>query len=149
MTCCFLGHKETPSSVYEKLEEAVEKVIVEDGVSSFLVGNQGQFDSMALSALRKLKLKYPRINYNVVLAYMPAEKEMWNPYEYGETMLPEGIESVHPRYAISWRNKWMVNESDLVICYITHGWGGAARYVEMASKKKKRTINLADLTKEA
>ena len=149
MTCCFFGHKDTPSSVYEKLEEAVEKIIVEDGVSSFLVGNQGQFDSMALSALRKLKLKYPRINYNVVLAYMPAEKEMWNPYEYGETMLPEGIESVHPRYAISWRNKWLVNESDVVICYITHGWGGAARYVELASKKKKRTINLADLTKEA
>ena len=57
MTCCFFGHKDTPSSVYEKLEEAVEKIIVEDEVSSFLVGNQGQFDSMALSALRKLKLK--------------------------------------------------------------------------------------------
>ena len=97
MTCCFFGHKDTPSSMYQKLEEAVEKIIVEDGVSSFLVGNQGQFDSMALSALRKLKLKYPHINYNVVLAYMPAEKEVWNPYEYGETMLPEGIESVHPR----------------------------------------------------
>ena len=149
MTCCFFGHKDTPSSIYEKLEEAVEKIIVEDAVSSFLVGNQGQFDSMALSALRKLKIKHPHISYNVVLAYMPAEKEMWNPYEYGETMLPEGIESVHPRYAISWRNKWLVNESNMVICYITHSWGGAARYVELASKKKKRTINLADLTKEA
>ena len=145
MTCCFLGHKETPSSVYEKLEEAVEKVIVEDGVSSLLVGNQGQFDSMALSALRKIKLKYPHITFNVVLAYMPAEKEMWSPYEYGETMLPGGIESVHPRYAVSWRNKWMVNESDMVICYITHGWGGAAKYVELAEKKGKRVTNLRDL----
>ena len=142
MTCCFFGHKDTPSSVYVKLEEAIEKVIVEDGVFSFFVGNQGQFDSMALSALRKLKLKYPHINYNVVLAYMPAEKEMWSPYEYSETMLPEGIESVHPRYAISWRNKWMVNESDMVICYITHGWGGAARYVEIAAKKQKAIIHL-------
>ena len=145
MTCCFLGHKDTPSSIYEKLEEAVEKIIVEDGVSSFLVGNQGQFDSMALSALRKLKLKYPHITDNLVLAYMPAEKEMWSPYEYGETMLPGGIESVHPRYAVSWRNKWMVNESDMVICYITHGWGGAAKYVELAEKKGKRVTNLRDL----
>ena len=147
MTCCFFGHKDTPSSVYEKLEEAVEKIIVEDGVSSFLVGNQGQFDSMALSALRKLKLKYPHINYNVVLAYMPAEKEVWNPYEYGETMLPEGIESVHPRYAISWRNKWMVNESDMVICYITHGWGGAAKYAELANKHNKTILNIGLLVK--
>ena len=73
---------------------------------------------------------------------MPAEKEMWSPKEYGETMLPEGIESVHPRYAISWRNKWMLNESDMVICYIIHSWGGAARYVEMARKKHKTIIEL-------
>lgn len=144
MTCCFFGHKDTPSSVYEKLEEAVENAIVENEVTSFLVGNQGQFDSMALSVLRKMKGKYPQISYNVVLAYMPTEKEEWNPYEYGETMLPEEIESVHPRYAISWRNKWMVNESDVVIAYITHSWGGAFRYVELAQKKGKAIINIAD-----
>ena len=143
MTCCFFGHKDAPSSIYKKLEEAVETLIVERDVDSFLVGNQGQFDSMVLSVLRKMKGKYSQISYNVVLAYMPAEKDEWNPYEYGETMLPEGIESVHPRYAISWRNKWMVNESDMVICYITHGWGGATRYVEMAVKKEKPIISLA------
>ena len=76
---------------------------------------------------------------------MPSEKELWNLYEYGETMLPEGIESVHPHYAISWRNKWMVNESDMVICYITHSWGGAAQYVEMAARRKKKILNIAKL----
>ena len=79
--------------------------------------------------------------YNVVLAYMSsvgsAER---NPYEYGETMLPERIEVVHPRNAISWRNKWMVNESDIVVCYINRSWGGTAKYVEMATKKGKTKI---------
>ena len=57
--------------------------------------------------------------YNVVLAYMPSVGSAeWNPYEYGETMLPKGIEVVHPRYAISWRNKWMVNESDIVVILV-------------------------------
>lgn len=142
VTCCFFGHKDAPSSIYDKLEEAIEKNIAENGVTEFLVGNQGQFDSMVLKALRRMKEKYPQISYNVVLAYMPAEKEEWNPYEFGETMLPEGIESVHPRYAISWRNKWMVNEADIVIAYITHSWGGAARYVEMAEKKGKQITSL-------
>lgn len=142
MTCCFFGHKDAPPSIYDKLEGAVEKVILENGVMSFLVGNQGLFDGMALKALRSMKEKYPHISYNVVLAYMPAEKEEWNPYEFGETMLPEGIESVHPRYAISWRNKWMVNEADIVIAYITHSWGGAAQYVELAEKKKKQIIRI-------
>ena len=142
MTCCFFGHKDAPSSVYEKLEGAIEKAIIESGVTSFLVGNQGQFDGMALSALRKLKTKYPHINYNVVLAYMPADKDICNPYEYGETMLPEGIESIHPRYAISWRNKWMLNEANIVVAYVTHSWGGASKYVEMAAKRGKNVINL-------
>lgn len=75
MTCYFFGHKDTSSSIYSKLEEAVEKVIIENGVTSFLVGNQGQFDGMVLKTLRRMKGKYPYISYNVVLVNMPAEKE--------------------------------------------------------------------------
>lgn len=143
MTCCFFGHKDAPPSIYDTLEEAIEKIIAEDDVTEFLVGNQGQFDGMVLKALRRIKEKYPHVSYNVVLVYMPAEKEECNPYDFGETMLPEGIENAHPRYAISWRNKWMVNEADVVIAYVTHTWGGAARYMEMAAKKGKQIINIA------
>lgn len=143
MTCCFFGHKDAPPSIYDTLEEAIEKIIAEDNVTEFLVGNQGQFDGMVLKALRRIKEKYPHVSYNIVLAYMPAEKEECNPYDFGETMLPEGIENVHPRYAISWRNKWIVNEADVVIAYVTHTWGGAARYMEMAAKKGKQIINIA------
>ena len=142
MTCCFFGHKDAPPSIYDTLEEAIEKIIAEDNVTEFLVGNQGQFDGMVLKALRRIKEKYPHVSYNIVLAYMPAEKEECNPYDFGETMLPEGIENVHPRYAISKRNDWMVNESDIVLCYIKHSWGGAAKYVEKAKHKGRIIINL-------
>lgn len=87
--------------------------------------------------------------YNVVLAYMPSVGSAeWNPYEYGETMLLEGIEVVHPRYAISWRNKWMVNESDIVVCYINRSWGCAAKYVEMATKKRQNNYQFGRTTKQ-
>ena len=108
-----------------------------------MVGNHGHFDGMVLSALRKLKNKHPHINYNVVLAYMPGEKEKWNLYHYGETILPEGVEGIDPKYAISWRNKWMVNESDIVIAYVVHSIGGAAQFVEKAQKDGKLVVNLA------
>ena len=52
---------------------------------------------------------------------------------------------MHPRYAISWRNKWMIRESDVVITYITHSWGGAAQFAEMVKKKRKRIINVAEM----
>ena len=142
MTCTFFGHHDTPSTILPALRNTIRRAVTEYGVDYFLVGNQGHFDGMVLEVLRKAKNKHPHINYNVVLAYMPGEKEEWNPYNYGETMLPEGIEGIHPKYAISWRNKWMVNESDIVVAYITHSWGGAAKYVGMATKRGKNVINL-------
>lgn len=119
--------------------------ILEDkvGVTSFMVGNQGGFDSMVLKALRELKQVYPHICYNVVLAYMPGEKQEYEFYDPTETFLPEGIETAPKRFAISWRNKWMVRESQLVVCYISHSWGGAAQFVEYAEKQGKEIINLA------
>ena len=62
--------------------------------------------------------------------------------DYSDTMLPEGIESVHPHYAISWRNNWMLKKSDYVVTYITHSWGGAAQFAEMAKLQKKNVINV-------
>lgn len=145
MTCCFFGHKDTPLNICEKLEAAIEELITEDGANRFLLRNQGNFDMITFNILRKMKLKHPDISYCVVLAYMPTGKAAGCLYDYSETLLPEGIESVHPRFAISWRNKWMINESDTVVAYVTRTWGGAAKYVEIAAKKRKNIINLAML----
>ena len=108
----------------------------------FYVGHQGQFDAYVHSELKKLKQEYPQINYAVVLAYMPGKKTEYE--DYSDTMLPEGIESVHPHYAISWRNNWMLKQSDYVVTYITHSWGGAAQHVKKAERRGIRVINLAE-----
>lgn len=144
MVCCFFGHKDIPSGLTERLLPVLAGLIAE-GVDSFLVGNQGGFDSTVLHTLRLLKEKHPYITYNVVLAYMPGAREEWSAYEPMETFYPEGLESVHPRYAISWRNKWMIQESDVVVTYITHSWGGAAQFAELAERKHKRVINIASM----
>lgn len=143
MICSFFGHKDTPSSVYLRLIDTIKDLIVNRGVSSFIVGNQGDFDSMVLKALHELKQLYPHICYNVVFAYMPSEKQKYKFYDSVETFLPEGIECVPKRFAISWRNKWMIRESQLVVCYISRSWGGAAQFVEYAEKQGKEIINLA------
>jgi hypothetical protein len=59
-------------------------------------------------------------------------------------MLPEGIESVHPHYAISWRNNWMLQQSNYVVTYITHSWGGAAQHEKKAIRSGKVVINLVE-----
>lgn len=138
--CTFFGHRESPKSIKPKLREVLVDLITNRDVDLFYVGHQGQFDTYVHSELKKIKQEYPQINYAVVLAYMPGKRTEYD--DYSDTMLPEGIESVHPRYAISWRNKWMLKQSDYVVTYITHSWGGAAQYASKAVKAKKCVINL-------
>ena len=72
------------------------------GVRCFYVGNNGGFDRMVIGNLRMLQKEYPHIRYTVVLAYMPSEKEDQNDFN---TIYPEGLEQVPPRYAIDRRNR--------------------------------------------
>lgn len=139
-TCCFFGHKDTPDSVADDLHRAIEHLIIEHGVETFYVGNQGYFDFCVRTALRHLQQKYTHIRYAVVLAYMPGEASEYE--DYSDTMVPEGVEEVHPRYAIDWRNRWMLRQSQYVICYIHHHWGGAAKYAQTAQRQGKTVINL-------
>ncbi len=137
--CTFLGHKDCPDSIRERLRETLTELIIEYHVDMFCVGNQGQFDAIVQGTLRELKKEHPQINYAVVLAYMPENQND----NFDDAMLPEGIESVHPRYAIPWRNDWMLRQSDYVVTYITHFWGGAAQYAAKAVRQGKIVSNLA------
>ena len=139
-TCCFFGHREVTHNIKPKLTEIIEKLITEDGVTDFYVGHQGQFDSMVFQVLKELKVKYPKIRYTVVLAYMPNEhiKEI-----YGEdTLFPDGMESVPKRFAISKRNDWMLKHSDIAVFYVWKITGGAAKFKEKAKKKGLRIIDV-------
>ncbi len=141
--CTFFGHRECPQDIKQKIRVAVTALIETYGVTGFYVGNQGKFDAYVRSVLKEMAQKYPEIWYAVVLAYLPGKKMEYE--DDSDTMLPEGIELVHPRYAIAWRNEWMLKNADYVVAYVTHSWGGAARYIDKARRKKKRIV---DLTKE-
>ena len=141
-SCTFFGHRDCPQTIKPKLREVLIDLITNHRVDMFYVGHQGQFDAYVRSELKKLKQEYPQINYTVVLAYMPGKKTEYD--DYSDTMLPEGIESVHPRYAISWRNNWMLKQSDYVVTYITHTWGGAAQLAKKATALGRRIFNIKD-----
>ena len=139
-TCCFFGHREVTHNIRDRLTAIIEKLIVDNGVTEFYVGHQGQFDSMVYSVLKELKAKYPHIRYTVVLAYMPDEhtKEL-----YGEnTLYPDGLETVPKRFAISKRNDWMIKQSGFAVCYVHKITGGAAKFREKAEKRKLRIIDV-------
>ncbi len=77
--CTFFGHRDCYGLDMAVLKCAIERLIGQ-GVDTFYVGHQGQFDSMALHCLRALKADYPHICFSVVLAYMPTHKPEYDPY---------------------------------------------------------------------
>ena len=131
--CTFFGHRDCPEWVRESLRDAVAGLLSEHHDMLFYVGNQGRFDEMARSVLRETGA-----NYAVVLAYVPEKTDA----DWSDTLLPEGIENVPRRFAISWRNRWMIEQSDFVISYTTHSWGGAAQFTELARKMGRTEIRL-------
>ena len=140
-SCTFFGHRDAPESIRPQLHAALLNLISRKGIDTFYVGNQGHFDSMVLSELRSICQTCPGVQYAVVLAYLPGDSL---PHGLDEipTMFPEGLESVPRRYAISRRNEWMVRHSDYVVTYITHNWGGASKFRDMAAKSGKVIVEL-------
>ena len=141
LTCTFFGHHDCPETIKPKLREVLIDLIENQSVTLFYVGNKGAFDRIVRSALRDLKREYPGIDYAVVLERLPLKPDG----DGSDTLLPEGIETVPPRFAISWRNKWMLDRADFVVTYVTHGWGGAAQFHDFALHRNKTVIDLAEL----
>ena len=141
MTITFFGHKDTPKEIEPTLRTTLVDLIENHGATEFYVGNNGNFDTMVRRQLEDLSHTYP-ITYSVVLAYLPTEKNKYD--DLTNTIYPEGIETVPKRFAISYRNKWMVEQSDVVVTYVTHSFGGAWQFKAMALRQGKTVIELSE-----
>ena len=137
MVCTFFGHRDLYEDVSAPLYQAIQRLI-EKGVTTFYVGHNGAFDRAVLGALKKMKTAYPHIQYAVVLAYLPTERQD------EPTVYPEGLEQVPRRFAIDRRNRWMVKHADVVITYVHSDLGGAAKFHTLALRQGKTVINLAE-----
>jgi len=146
--CTFFGHRDCPTAVRESLYAALVDLIENHAVDSFYVGNSGAFDNMVQACLQELSGHYPHIRYAVVLERMPGKSDRDFQKDMPDTVLPDGIESVLPKFAIPWRNQWMLDQADMVVSYVIHAGGGAAHFVRKARDCGKAIINLASYSVE-
>ena len=141
MTATFFGHKDTPKEIEPTLRSTLIDLIENKNATVFYVGNNGNFDTMVRHQLEDLSQTYP-ITYSIVLAYLPVKKSEYDGFT--NTLLPEGIETVPKRFAISYRNKWMTRQADTVVTYVTHTHGGAWQFKAMAERQGKMVIELSE-----
>ena len=136
-TVTFFGHRDTPKETEPVLRLTLIDLIENKNATFFYVGNHGNFDAMVRRQLEDLSKTYP-IKYYIVLAYMPSKND--EPDEH--SLLPEGIESVPRRFAINYRNKWMLTKSDIVVTYVTRNFGGAWEFKHMAERHRKHVVEI-------
>ncbi|MBR6918699.1 MAG: hypothetical protein IKN38_11005 [Clostridia bacterium] len=142
IACTFFGHRIVSSDLKPKLLNEIKRLITDCNVRLFYVGNNGSFDGMTAYVLNDLINEYD-IDYFIVLSKISEKALCQAPEVERYTIFPEGLEFVPKRYAIIKRNEWMLKRCDYVITYIRNDIGsGAAKFREMAIKKKKTVIEL-------
>lgn len=141
MNVTFCGHAQVVQveQVTEWIYTTTQRLI-EQGATILYLGGYGTFDNLAASVLRAQKERYPQIELILVLAYLETTKETSG---YDSTVYPP-LETVPRRFAISHRNRWMVESADVVVAYVLHDWGGAATTLRYARRKKKKIISYCD-----
>ena len=133
--CFFIGHRNAPESIYLNIVSTIEKLIVENDVKEFIVGNYGMFDSMVIRALQQLKIKYPDIVLLLLTPYHPSVKKVIKPDAFDDIHYPEGMEFVPHKAAIVRANEMAISKSEFLITYIVHTASNTEKFVKYARNK--------------
>ena len=145
-TCFFIGHRDAPSTLQQKLDETVDYLWRWCGVTQFVVGHHGNFDNMAVSAVEKAKEVKPELYaYLLMETFMPRNR-IYLPGNFDNFYVPGNLELRHPRYAIEKVNRAMLRECDYLVAYVSRDGGNAAKILRSAKHQEKdglRIINLA------
>ena len=147
MCTCF-GHRETYKDFSRVLSELLEDLILNQGVVEFWTGGMGNFDGSFSAAVRGLKRKYPDIKLILIKPYFSNElntnKEYYE-YTYDDVVIPDVLVGVHPKSAITKRNRWMVENSDFIVTYVRRDHGGAFEAKKYAAKLDKVIFETNDM----
>ena len=145
---CLFGHRDF--SGYRVLDtvffELIKNIVETNDYVEIYVGRNGEFDIYATSVVKRVQKIMERGNSELicVLPYSCKNIEFYSQY-YDDVIIPEAVESSHPKNAITKRNQWMVEMCDLVVCYVENADGGAYRAIKYARKLNKEIINLTHI----
>ena len=107
------------------------------------MGRNGDFDILAASVIKRLQKNY-RDDNSMMILVLPYPVKDYADYEdyYDEIVIPDKLYGVHPKAAITERNRWMVTNSDVLIAYMRNKSGGTAACVRMAEQHGRTVIKI-------
>lgn len=131
----FIGHREVDDFFFveEQVYFVVRELIDTKEYVEFYVGRNGEFDILVASVIKRVKKDIGEHNSSLILVipYPVSEMEAYEKY-YDEVEYPRELHKVHYKSAITKRNEWLVEHSDLLVAYVVRNDGGAAQCLKKA-----------------
>ena len=147
-TCCFTGHREIPTKLYEAIkEETKQKVqeLIDDGYTDFICGGAVGYDTLAAAVVLIKKRENPdcAVRLHIFLPYIHGIKgKDETEARIYETVLAhaDSVTHISNRYfpgCMQKRNVAMVDNSSYCIAFCNKKNGGTINTVRYALKHKK------------
>ena len=142
MIVTFCGHADyVPSEHHEKMILDFLEEKIGDRPAEFYLGGYGNFDRFALLCGKKFQSTHPNTKLIFVTPYLTDDYLKSMEANYDGIVYPP-LERVPKRFAISRRNRWMAEQADYMVAYVTRSWGGAFQAMKRAQLQKKEIYNL-------
>lgn len=143
----FVGHREIfrLDRLTDLFEWFIRYILKTKEYVEFYIGRNGDFDRWVSYIVKRIKKETGYGNCSLILVLPYGGKAEKN-YEglYDEVKKPLD-ENTHYKIAITKRNEWLVDNSDLLICYVENEMGGAYTTKLYAEKKGVKIINFAKI----
>jgi len=150
MIITFIGHSSLKKSdeLYDLIESVILDNIDERDKNMFYCGGYGDFDEICRKVSFGFKKHFKNIEVVFVSPYYTLQQQrkienLMKNNIYDTVIYPE-LENVPLKFAINYRNRWMIERADLIIAYVDREYGGAYNALRFAEKMKKKIINLAE-----
>lgn len=150
-TCCFTGHRQIPPDKQAEIADKLERVIVDlyqKGVRYYGAGGALGFDTLAAQTVIRLRKSYPRMKLILVLPCL-TQTRGWRPediaeYEHIKAQADKIVytSEQYTKSCMHKRNRHLVDNSSVCVCYLIRNSGGTAYTVGYAEKHGLKVINI-------
>ena len=134
----FIGHRQVERfwNIEKQVDKIVRELIRTKEFVEFYVGRNGEFDIMVASVIKRAQRDLGKANNALILVipYQIANMEDMEKF-YDEVWYPDELYGVHYKSAITKRNEWFVDHSDLLVAYVIRESGGAYECMKKAQQK--------------
>lgn len=146
----YIGHN-TPPELKLRIRQEVVKLIENEDVDTFLVGEKGGYEIDAYDVVLEVQKQYPKIKIYFVISSVPELNAIGANNDGGyikrrgfdDFIYPPKCEFGYKRLAIVYRNRYIIENSDFIIAYNEHE-GKAYEFCKAARSKGVKVIELSE-----